>query len=128
MKKPYANDAIKIISDVSLKFLNDVLAIMTSRKINRLLTLTWLRCICEKPFEAPHSVVKRTTQHAFQRHGKSIHFNGLSALLLHDFGCITKHYPFGDNSNVKAHAENAQIIKKTVMKRGLQNSLERHML
>ena len=85
MKKPYANDAIKIISDVSLKFLNDVLAIMTSRKINRLLTITWLGCMCEKPFEAPHSVVKRTTQHAFQMHGKSIHFNGISAILLHDF-------------------------------------------
>ena len=101
---------------------------MTSRKISRLLTLTWLRCICEKPFEVPRNTVQRTTQHACYMHRKSIHFNGLSALLLHDFGCITKHYPFGDNSNVKAHAENAQIIKKTVMNRGLQNSLERHML
>ena len=27
-----------------------------------------------------------------------------------------------------AHVENAQIIKKAVVKRGLQNSLERHML
>ena len=82
MKKPYANDAKKIISDV---FLNDVLAIMTSRKISCLLTLTWLRRVCEKPFEAPRNTVKRTTQHAFQMHGKSIHFNGISAILLHDF-------------------------------------------
>ena len=73
MKKPYANDAIKIISDV-----NDVLAIMTSRKINRLLTITWLGCMCEKPFEAPRNTVQRTTQHACYMHRKSIHFNGLS--------------------------------------------------
>ena len=44
------------------------------------------------------------------------------------FGDFKGTIRFGDNSNVKAHAENARIIKKTVVKRGPQNSLERHML
>ena len=128
MKKPYANDAIKIISDVSLKFLNDVLAIMTSRKINRLLTLTWLRCICEKPFEAPHSVVKRTTQHAFQMHGKSIHFNGISAILLHDFRLYHKALSVWWQFKCESACWKRSNYKENRYGKRVTNSLERHML